>query len=51
MLEYWNNGTMGSGNMEQCLFRVIFIDSKNNNRIVSFENPTFQYSIIPFSHW
>jgi hypothetical protein len=50
MLEYWNNGTMGSGKMEQCFIKEFSLTAKKI-KIISFENPAFQYSIIPLFHW
>jgi hypothetical protein len=50
MLEYWSNGIMGSGITDVVLFVRRRIERKINNRIPSFYNPAFQYSIIPLFH-
>jgi hypothetical protein len=61
MLEYWNDGTMGSEEMEQWFVGQNSTDTENDNLIEKefpFNPPkhngglksTFQYSIIPSFH-
>jgi hypothetical protein len=49
MLEYWNNGTMGSGKMEQCFIKEFSLTSKKL-RLYPLKTqlsniPSFHYSI------
>ena len=48
MLEYWNDGIMGSGEMGQCFIGKIPFDNKVNKWEYFFQN---QHSNIPPFHY
>jgi hypothetical protein len=48
MLEYWNDGIMGSGKMGQWLIGKISLDREANKCVTSFKN---QHSNIPPFHY
>jgi hypothetical protein len=53
MLEYWNDGIMGSGKMGLWDIGNITLDKEVNSihkTVIFFQRPTFHYSIIPFFH-
>jgi len=50
MLEYWNDGIMGSGKMGYWSIGKIPLDREAIKCISSLFKPTFQYSTIPLFH-